>query len=61
MSFQKCPACNGTGVGDNNGQPWMATIPPACIVCNGGKIINEQTGLPVYKIITTNGTNLNID
>lgn len=56
MSFQKCPACDGTGAGDNNGQPWFGIIPPPCPVCNGGRIIDAETGEPLAKtrIITTN-------
>jgi RecJ-like exonuclease len=37
MSWQKCPACDATG---------MVTFYTRCTVCNGKKIISELTGDP---------------
>ena len=52
MGFQKCPVCDGAGhVGI--GFPYGQT----CSVCQGQKIINDQTGTPPYEIVTTSGTN----
>lgn len=43
--YQKCPVCNGTGIG--NGKVGY------CTTCNGSKIINTITGLPPDKYIKT--------
>ena len=47
MSYQKCPNCDGCGyVG--MGFP----VAEECSVCDGWKIISEQTGFPPrYKIL----------
>lgn len=53
MAFQKCPACDGaghTGVGFPTGTP--------CDVCRGQKIIDEATGQPPMKVVTTTGTTI---
>ena len=54
MSWQKCPVCNGTGHSEGIGFP---TAGP-CTVCNGFKIINELTGQPPYKTVTTTSTTI---
>lgn len=51
MSWQKCPLCNGSGLGLNEG---LYTAIPICSVCQGQKIISEVTGLPP-------GTFVNVD
>jgi len=44
MSFQKCPACGGTGIDQANRLSTSAT--PTCPVCNGKRIISSLTGQP---------------
>lgn len=51
MSWQKCPACDGAGM-VGLGFPYGN----ACDVCGGQKIINEQTGEPPKRIVTTTTT-----
>lgn len=51
MSFQKCPKCDGCGTVAS----WRFT-PEICFVCRGFGVIDEQTGEPLYKTVTTTGT-----
>lgn len=41
MGFQKCPICNGSGKDKINEK-----LIVSCTVCNGKRIIHEETGLP---------------
>lgn len=52
MSFQICPKCSGQGVvwyptGCPMMPEWTGDAKPfKCDVCNGKKIIDDETGLP---------------
>lgn len=41
--YQKCPQCNGTG---KEYPPHINASAINCSVCNGKKIINQETGHP---------------
>lgn len=47
MSWQVCPICKGTGLVYGYGYSSSAT----CHICNGHRIISEQTGKPPIEIV----------
>ena len=55
MSWQKCPKCSGTGNDISN--PYSHSS--GCFICNGYGVINEQTGEPLYKTVTS--TTISLD
>ena len=46
MPFQKCPVCNGSGVGHLPLFPTTKSTRPPCKICAGAGIIDELTGAP---------------
>lgn len=59
MSFQKCPACDGSG---NVYDYFSMGTSAVCPTCQGARIIDEVTGLPpegqIPKTITTTGDSI---